>query len=59
MHYWFLIKTIIIQYNKDQRDWQTVFATMRFCYMEVLFHILYYSWGKENRSLYQGLCYKL
>ena len=26
-------------------------------YIEVLFHIFYYYWGKENRSLYRGLCY--
>ena len=25
--------------------------------MEVDFHIFYYSWGKENRSLYRGLRY--
>ena len=25
--------------------------------MEVHFHIFYYYWGKENRSLHQGLCY--
>ena len=25
------------------------------CYIEVLFHIFYYCWGKENRSLCRGL----
>ena len=25
--------------------------------MDVLFHIFYYYWGKENRSLYRGLRY--
>ena len=25
------------------------------CYIEVLFRIFYYCWGKENRSLYRGL----
>ena len=25
--------------------------------MEVLFHIFYYYWGKENRSLYRGLSF--
>ena len=24
--------------------------------IEVLFHIFYHYWGKENRSLYRGLC---
>ena len=26
-------------------------------YIEVLFYIFYYYWGKENRSLYRGLLY--
>ena len=29
----------------------------RFRYIEVLFHIFYYQWGKENRSLYRKLRY--
>ena len=32
-------------------------AITRFRYIEVLFHIFYYYWGKENRSLYRGLRY--
>ena len=28
-----------------------------FCYIEVLFHIFYYYWDKENRSLCRGLRY--
>ena len=28
-----------------------------FCYIEILFHIFYYYWDKENRSLYRGLRY--
>ena len=27
-------------------------------YNEVLFHMFYYYWGRENRSLYRGLRYK-
>jgi len=36
-----------VQYNEVPRDWQNVFAITRFCYIEVLFHIFYYYWGKE------------
>ena len=35
--------------------WQNLFAIMRFCYIEVLFHVFYYYWGKQNRSLYREL----
>ena len=34
-----------------------MFAITRFHYSEVLFHIFYYYWGKENRSLYRELRY--
>ena len=34
-----------------------MFAFTRFRYFEVLFHIFYYYWGKEHRSLYRGLRY--
>ena len=34
-----------------------LFAITKFRYIEVLFHILYYYWGKENRWLYWGLRY--
>ena len=46
---------IIKRYNEGLRDWQNVIAIRRFCNIEVLFHIFYYYWGKENRSLYRGL----
>ena len=42
------------RYNERSRDWQILFAITRFRYIEVLFHIFYYYWGKENRSLYRG-----
>ena len=29
------------------------FAVMKFRYIEVLFHLFYYFWGKENLSLYR------
>ena len=45
------------RYNERPRDWQNLFAVMRFPYCEVLFHILDYCWSKENRLLYRGLCY--
>ena len=50
----------ILQWNLDNevpRDWQNLFAITRFHYIEVLFHMFYYYWGKENRLLYRGLCY--
>ena len=31
-----------------------MFVTPGFRYLEVLFHIFCYYWGKENRSLYRG-----
>ena len=40
-------------YNTDPRDWRNMFAIMTFCSIEVLFHVSYYFWGKDN----QGLCY--
>ena len=45
------------QYNEGPRDGQNLFAITRFRYIEVDFHIFYYYWGKENRSLYRGLRY--
>ena len=44
-------------YNKVPRDWQNLFAITKFRYIKVLFHMLYYYWGKENRLLYRGLPY--
>ena len=43
------------QYNEGPRDLQKVFVITRFHYIEVLFHIFYYRWGKEKCSLYQAL----
>ena len=45
------------RYDRGPRDGQNLFAITRFRYMEVDFHVFYYSWGKENRSLYRGLRY--
>ena len=45
------------RYNEGSRDWQNLFAIKRFRYMEILFHMFYCYWGKENRSLYRGLRY--
>ena len=41
------------RYNKVPN----AFAITRFRYIEALFHIFYYFWDKENRSLYGGLRY--
>ena len=49
--------TVEPRYYEVPRDCQNVFAIMRFRYIEVLFHIFYYYWGQENRSLYRGLRY--
>ena len=55
--HWFSVNTVEPRCNEVPRDWQNVFAITRFRYIEVLFHIFYYYWGKENRSLYRGLRY--
>ena len=40
------------RYNEGSRDdWKNLFAIKRVRYIEVLCHIFYYHWGKENRSL--------
>jgi len=51
--------TVEPQFFKRPRDFQNLFAIMRFPYIKVLFHILLYYlyWGKENCSLYQGSLY--
>ena len=43
--------------SEELSDWQKVFAIPRFRFFEVLFHISYYYWAKETRSLYRGLRY--
>ena len=52
-----LPSTVEPRYNEVPRDCKNVFAITRFRYIEVLFHIFYYYWGQENRSLYRGLRY--
>ena len=52
-----ITSTVEPQYNKGRRDWQNLFAITRFCYIEVLFHLFYYYYGKENRLLFRGLHY--
>ena len=44
-----------LQWNLDLTMGQGTEKIVR--YNEVLFHIFYYYWGNENRSLYQGLRY--
>ena len=44
------------EYNEGPRDWQNLFAIERFRNIELLFHIFYYNWGKENGSLYRDRC---
>ena len=33
------------------RGWRNGFAETRFCYIQVLFHMFYYNWGREYSSL--------
>ena len=54
-NYQVLSPTVEPRYNEGPRDWQNLFAITRFRYIEVLFHIFCYYWGKDNRSLYRGL----
>ena len=42
------------QNNAMSRDWQNLLAIKSFRYIENLFHIFYYYWGKEDRLLYRG-----
>ena len=47
----------IFELNEGPRDCQNLYAITRFCFIEVLFHIFYYYWGKKFRSLYRELRY--
>ena len=51
---WYDQGTVEPGYNEGPRDWQNLFATTRFHYIEVLFDIFYYYWCKENRSSFGG-----
>ena len=53
----FLSYTVEARYNEGPKDWRNVFAMTRVCYIEVVFHIFYYYWGRENCSLYRRLGY--
>ena len=52
-----LTYTVDHRYNEGPSDWQNLYAITRFRYFEVLFHIFYYCWSKENHSLYRELRY--
>ena len=41
------LNSVVPRYNEGLRDWQNLFAITRFRYIEVLFQIFYYYWGKE------------
>ena len=43
--------------TKGQGTGKICTLVTRFCYIEVLFRIFYYCWGKENLSLYRELHY--
>ena len=50
---WWIWTTLKPRCNEGPRDWQNLFAITTF-----RFHIFYFNWGKENRSLYRGLLYR-
>ena len=52
------------QYNEGGRDWQNLFALIRFCYIKVLFYIFTFTglekivhYTKITTLLYRGLLY--
>ena len=36
-----------VEPRNNPRDWQNLFTITRFRYIDVLFHIFYYYWGKK------------
>ena len=53
---WLNWSTVEPRYNEGPRDWQIVSTIRRFLFIKVVFHILYYFWGKEYHLLYWGFC---
>ena len=60
-----LAYTVAPRYNKGRRDWQNLFAITSFRYIEALFHIFFYYWGRKRKSfvisrmsLYRGSLYR-
>ena len=57
--------TVEPRYNEGPRDWQTLFAITRFCYIKVLFHFFLLLLGQRKlfvmlrTSLYRGLLYRV
>ena len=55
--------TVKPQYNKVPRDWQNLWKKPRFSDVKVLFHIIYYYWGRQklsfviSRTLLIEVCY--
>ena len=43
--------TVNSLYNEGPRDWQNLYAITGFCYIEVLFRIFYYCWGKKKKNV--------
>ena len=51
---------VYLRYDEGAKwlaKWKCVHYITRFWYTEVLLHILYYYWGKDNRSLYREIRY--
>ena len=53
---WLNWSAVEARYNEGPRDWQIVPTIRRFLFIKVVFHILYYFWGKEYHLLYWGFC---
>ena len=49
--------TVEPQHDEVPREWQNLFAIIRFHYKEVLFDIFYYYWDKQNHFFYWGVRY--
>ena len=45
------VKPVLIVFYFSPRDWRNGFAETRFCYIQVLFHMFCYNWGREYSSL--------
>ena len=45
--------TVELWNNEGPRDWQNLFGII----LRFFLHTFYYYWGKEDRLLYQGICY--
>ena len=50
--------TVEPRYKEGPWDWQNLFAITRLRYIQVLFHMSYYYWGKENRYVVEFVVWR-